>query len=57
MRHSHETKPKIICAYVVWLKQPESSSEVVNITNVTWKKHVKIVKFSGYQMLLQLNKA
>jgi len=36
MRHSYETKSKTISAYAVWLKQPGSSSEVVNITNVTW---------------------
>jgi len=36
MQHSHETMFKTISAYVVCLKQTESSSEGVNITNVAW---------------------
>jgi len=35
MRHFHETESKTISAYVVWLKQPDTSSEVVNVTYVT----------------------
>jgi len=34
--HSHKIDFFHNTAYVMWLKQPESSSEVVNITNVKW---------------------